>query len=95
MFYELRRSGVLHPFHPRDALQLYSLVVATIFVAINAAGACLWPIAFQRIYNRRFRHVRDSDLSPKAKRLIEMTGKGWGVLLVLACSYLVYTLNSR
>jgi hypothetical protein len=93
--YELRRSGVLQPLHPKDALQFYSLVLATIFFAINAVGACYWPIAFQRVYNPRLRHVSDHDLPPKTKRLIEMTGKGWGVLLILTCSYLVYTLNSR
>jgi hypothetical protein len=94
-FYELRRSGVLHLLHPKDALEFYSLVFATIFLAINAVGACFWPIAFQRVYNPRFRHVRENDLSPKRRGHIEITGKGWGVLLILACSYLVYALNSR
>ena len=93
-FYELRRSGVFHPFIPRDALQFYSLVFATIFFAVNAVGACWRPIAFQRVYNARLRHVRDADLSPKTKRLLETTGKCWGVLLILTCSFLVYTLNS-
>ena len=95
IFYELRSSGILHPAYPNDGFQFYSLVFATLFIGANAVGACCWPIVFQRVYNPRLRHVRDDDLSPKAKRLLEVTGTCWGVLLILTCSYLVYTLNSR
>jgi len=95
VFYELRRSGILHPGYPNNAFQFYSLVFVTVFMGANAIGACYWPILFQRVYNPRLRHVRDDDLSPKAKRLLDVTGKCWGVLFILTFSYLVYTLNSR
>ena len=92
-FYELGRSGVLHPLHPEDTLQFYSLVFATFFFAVNGVGACYWPIAFQRVYNPRLRDVRDVDLSPKTRRILVVFGKCWGVLLLLTCSYLVHVLN--
>ena len=91
-FYELGRSGVLHPLHPADTLQFSSLVFATFFFAVNGVSACYWPIAFQRVYNPRLRHVRDVDLSPKTTRILVISGKCWGVLLLLTCSYFLHVL---
>jgi hypothetical protein len=91
-FYELDRSGVLHPLHLADSLQFYSLVFATFFFAVNGVSACYWPVAFQRVYNSRLRHVSDVDLSPKTTRILIISGKCWGVLLLLTCSYFVHVL---
>jgi len=93
-FYELGRLGVLRPFHPADALQFYSLVVATFFFALNGVSACYWPIAFQRVYIPRLRLVREADLSPKSGRILAIFGKCWGVLLLLTCSYFVHVLST-
>lgn len=93
-FYELGRSGVVHSLHPADSLQFYLLVFATFFFAVNGVSACYWPIAFQRVYNPRLRHLRDGDLSSKTTRVLVISGKCWGVLLLLTCSYFVHVLAS-
>ena len=93
-FYELGRSGVLRTLHPTSTLQFYLLVFATLFFAVNGVGGCYWPVAFQRVYIPRLRHVRDADLSPKKKKMLVMFGKCWGVLFLITCSYLVHVLNA-
>jgi hypothetical protein len=93
-FYELGRSGVLRKLHPANTLQFYLLVFAALFFAVNGVGACYWPVAFQRVYIPRLRHVRDVDLSPKTKKMLVMFGKCWGVLFLITCSYLVHVLNA-
>jgi hypothetical protein len=93
-FYELGRSGIVHSLHPADTLQFYLLVFAAFFLAVNAVGACYWPIAFQRIYNPRLRQVNEVDLSPKTRRILEIFGRCWGVLLLISCSYLVHILST-
>ena len=93
-FYELGRSGVLHPVRPANAFQLYSLALFIFFFAVNGVGACYWPIAFQRVYNRRLRSLRDADLLPKSRRILVISGKCWGVLSLLACAYFVQVLST-
>jgi hypothetical protein len=93
-FYELMRSDVIRSPHPADAFQFYSLVFATFFFAANGVSACYWPIGFQRVYNSRLRHVRDGVLSCKTTRVLTISGRCMGVLLLLSCSYFVLVLAS-
>jgi hypothetical protein len=94
-FYELGRSGVLHSIRPPDTLQFYLLVVATLFFAVCGVGACYWPIAFQRVFNSRLRHTRDLDLPQNAVRALAISGKCWGVLMLVACSYFAHVLAAK
>lgn len=57
-------------------------------------NSCYWPISFQRCYIPQLRHVSEDALSDETKQKLAMSGKCWGVVFILLCSYLVYVTSA-
>ena len=95
LFHVLRSSTSIHVPQSRGAFELCSMVLAAAFLGANGIWACYWPISFQRVYIPQLRCVEELDLSPKAAHRLAILGKSWGVVFLLACSFVVYSLNAR
>jgi hypothetical protein len=75
-----------------DLFQFYAALFSVIWLAITGVIACFWPMQIMRIFIQPLRKVQESAVDSRAKTKIVLVAKAFGVIFLLASSFVVHQL---